>query len=103
MPTPQHKSRLTVECTLEEKTYIKMLATSAHMTISEYFLSHVRPNLPASKVRKPNKKSPPSTRSKKPNKKTLDAHKEALEGKGETFDNIEEFWRHLGVKRAPKS
>jgi hypothetical protein len=103
MPASPHKARLTVECSLEEKTYIKMLATSAHMTISEYFLSYVRPNLPTSKARKPNKKSLSPSRSKKPNKKTLDAHKEALEGKGETFENMDKFWRHLGVKRAPKS
>lgn len=102
MTAQKQKARLTVECSPEEKTYIKLLATSAHMTISEYFLSYVRPNLPISK-KMAIKKTTPAKKIRKPNKKTLDAHKEALKGKGAEFNNMEEFWEFLGVKRAPKT
>lgn len=86
MTAQQEKSRLTVECTLEEKTYIKMLATRAHMTISEFVLSYVRPDLPK-KIKK----------AKGANKETLAAHKEILEGGGTVHESIDDFWKHLGV------
>ena len=90
MPTRQEKSRLTVECTLEEKTYIKMLATRSHMTISEFLLSYVRPDLPVEEKRKPNKE-------------TLKAMKDIEEGKGIiSCDSIDDFWNLLGVKPSAK-
>mgnify|MGYP003393071923 CR=1 FL=1 len=84
MSAHEEKSRLTVECTLEEKTYIKMLATKAHMTISEFLLSYVRPNLPIS--------------GKKSNKETLKTMKEAKKGKGASCESLDDFWKQMGVK-----
>lgn len=34
----------------------------------------------------------------KPNKATLEAHKEALRGKGVACENLEDFWKQMGVK-----
>lgn len=90
MSTHQEKSRLTIECTLEEKTFIKMLATKAHMTISEFMLTYVRPDLPLQKKGKPNKE-------------TLVAMKEAKEGKGTTYNSMDDFWKEMGVKPSAKS
>ena len=38
-PHQQGKVRVVIECSLDERAYIKMLAARKHMTISEYFLS----------------------------------------------------------------
>lgn len=89
MSTHHEKSRLTVECTLEEKTYIKMLATRAHMTISEFLLSYVRPDLPIAE--------------KESNKETLKAMKEAKQGRGTVCENLDDFWKHMGVKPRAKA
>jgi hypothetical protein len=86
MPARPEKSRLTVECTLEEKTYIKMLATKSHKTISEFLLSYVRPDLPI-------------TEKKKPNKETLKVMQDIEEGKDViSCDSMDDFWEELGVK-----
>ena len=37
-----NKVRLSVDCTEEERMYIKMLATRSGLTISEYLLSYAR-------------------------------------------------------------
>ncbi|MCC5832694.1 MAG: hypothetical protein JJU12_06600 [Chlamydiales bacterium] len=79
-----HKVRLSVDCTEEERMYIKMLATKSHMTISEYLLSFAR------------KEMPKCTRSHKPNKETQKALKEAQE-KDETFESVDEFWDAMGM------
>ncbi len=40
MATQHHeKVRVVIDCSSEERAYIKMLATRKHMTISAYFLS----------------------------------------------------------------
>lgn len=42
----ERKVRLSVDCTEEERMYIKMLATRNRMTISEYLLSFARKEMP---------------------------------------------------------
>ena len=36
------KVKVVIDCSIEERAYIKMLAASKHMTISEYFLSFAK-------------------------------------------------------------
>jgi hypothetical protein len=90
--TAQHhreKVRVVIDCSAEERAYIKMLAASKHMTISEYFLSLAKEEL--------------ENKSKIPNKTTLEAHQEALDGKGTAYDSMDDFWVDMGVKRRAKS
>ncbi len=79
-----HKVRLTVECSLDERTYIKMLAAKKHMTISEMLLSPVRAMIPTRK-------------SRKPNTKTVEALKESREEKLESYKNLDDFWNAMGI------
>lgn len=78
------KVRLTVECSSEERSYIKMLAAKKNMTISEFLLASVRKVLP--------RKSDP-----KPNAKTIKALKESREGNLESYDTVEDFWKAVGI------
>lgn len=78
------KVRLTVECTFDERTYIKMLAAKKHMTISEMLLSPVREQLPKSKK-------------KKPNASTVKALKESREKKLKSYENLDDFWTAMGI------
>lgn len=84
--TPHHpdKVRLTVECSLEERTYIKILAAKKHMTISELLLGPVRDLLPAKKTNKPNAE-------------TIEALKESREKKLKSYKTLEDFWNAMGV------
>lgn len=59
------------------------------MTISEYVLSLTKEELAGN--------------SKIPNKTTLEAHQEALDGKGTVYDSMDDFWTDMGVKRRAKS
>jgi len=79
-----HKVRLSVDCTEEERMYIKILATKSHMTISEYLLTFAR------------KEMPKCTRSHEPNEETQMALKESEE-EGEVFDTVEELWDAMGM------
>lgn len=79
------KVRLTVECSLDERTYIKMLAAKKHMTISELLLSSVREVLPGSRGHN------------KPNIETIEALKESREGKLESYKTLEDFWKAMGI------
>lgn len=74
------KVKLTIECTSDERAYIKMLAARAHMNMSDLILSYLRTDFPH-----------------KPNKETLKAHEEALKGKGVVSESLEEFWEQMGV------
>lgn len=92
MSTQSHshdKTKVTFDCTIEEKTYIKMLAAKANMTLGEFVLSYLRSDFPS--------------KSKKPNKTTLDAHKEALAGKGTSYETMDDFWADMGVSPRAKS
>lgn len=88
MPQPHHpqdKVRVVIECTIDERAYIKMLAARKHMTISEYFLSLTKEELSS----KPNKT---------PNNKTLAAIKELdEEAAGHSFESLDDFWKQMGI------
>ncbi len=77
------KVKLTVECTPDERAYIKMLAARAHMTMSDFVLNYIRKDLP-----------------KTPNKETLKAMKEIDEGGGIECDSIDDFWKKMGIDRS---
>lgn len=77
------KVRVVIECSLNERACIKMLAARKHMTISEYFLSMAKEEM----VNKP----------KIPNKETLAAMKELDEGGGHSFESMEDFWEQMGI------
>ena len=90
MTTQHHheKVRVVIDCSVEERAYIKMLAARKHMTISEYFLSMAKEEL--------------ANKSKIPNKTTLAAHQEALDGEGTAYDSMDDFWADMGVERRAK-
>lgn len=79
----QNKVRVVIECSLDERACIKMLAARKHMTISEYFLSMAKKEM--------------ANKSKIPNKETLEAMKELDEGGGHSFESMEDFWGQLGM------
>lgn len=81
----QHeKVRLTVECSFDERTYIKMLAAKKHMTISELLLSSFR-------------KLMPRTSRNRPNAETRKALEESREGGLESYKTLDEFWKAMGI------
>lgn len=69
------KVRIALDCTPNQRAYLKMAAASQHKTLSECILSlcHV------------------------PNEETLAAMKEVDEGKGHSFESIEDFWEQIGI------
>ncbi len=77
------KTKVTFDCSVEEKTYIKMLAAKAHMTLGEFVLSYLRSDFPSGEKRKPNKE-------------TLSAMKETKEGKGTSYDSMDDFLERNG-------
>lgn len=84
MGVNSQKVRLTVECTIDERTYIKMLAAKKHVTISELLLAPV-------------KKSIPGVGKSEPNAETIAALKESREGNLESYKTIEDFWKAMGI------
>ena len=83
------KTKVTFECSPEEKTYIKMLAAKANLTLGEFVLSYLRGNFPS--------------KGKKPNKTTLKAHKEALKGEATSYKTMDDFWEDMGVTPSAES
>lgn len=83
MTGPQ-KVRLTVECSYDERMYIKMLAAKKNITISEVLLSPVREKMPC-------------MHSHEPNAETIKALKESREGKLESYKTLDEFWKAMGI------
>ena len=83
------KTKITFDCSTEEKTYIKILAAKANQTLGEFVLSYIRVDFPSQK--------------KKANKTTLAAHKEALKGKGTAYETMDDFWADMKVKSHVKS
>lgn len=77
-----NKAKVTIDCTIDERAYIKMLAARVHMNLSEFILSYLRKDFP---------------QEKKSNKVTLDAMRESKEGKGMKCDSIENFWEKMGI------
>lgn len=80
------KVRLSVDCTAEERMYIKMLAARKQMTISEYLLSLA------------SKEMPKCAHSHKPNETTKKALTKSKEEEGETFETLDDFWEAMGMK-----
>ncbi len=74
------KVKVTIECTKDERVYIKMLAAKAHVNLSELILSYLRIDFP-----------------RKPNKETLEAHQEAISGGGIECRDLDDFLEQMGV------
>lgn len=79
------KVKITIECTLDERTYIKMLAARAHLGLSEFILSYVRSDFP---------------RERKPNKETMEAIQELREGRGIKCESIDDFLEKMGMPQS---
>jgi hypothetical protein len=76
------RAKVTIDCTVDERAYIKMLAAKAHMNLSEFILSYLRKDFP---------------QDRKPNQITLDAMRESKEGKGMKCESMEDFWEKMGM------
>jgi hypothetical protein len=84
-PDSRHqKVRLTVECSFDERTYIKMLAAKKHVTISELLLAPWRDVLPSEETHEPNAE-------------TIEALKESREKKLVSYETIDDFWKAMGI------
>lgn len=79
----QHdRAKVTIDCTLDERAYIKMLAARSHMTLSEFILSYLRKDFPQDE----------------PNKDTMQAIKDTKEGRTTRSKSLNDFWAKMGVK-----
>lgn len=77
-----NRVKVTIDVSEDERTYIKMLAIKKKMTISEFIMSFVRPNIPHGE----------------PNAETQKAMRDVDERKNLTRCNsIEEFWQAVGI------
>lgn len=77
-----HRIKISVDVSEEERIYIKMIAAKKKMTISEFIMSYVRPNIPHSL----------------PNAETIKAFKDIEENKNLTrYKNVEDFWADMGL------
>lgn len=76
------RAKITINCTVDERVYIKMLAAKAHMNLSEFILSYLRKDFP---------------QDKKPNQVTLDAMRESKERKGMKCESMEDFRKKMGM------
>lgn len=92
MDTKNSKVRLSVDCTEEERMYIKMLAAKNHMTISDYLLSFARREMPKKCVK-----------THEPNETTKKALKESKEESGEIFESLTDFWDAMGIEPNAKN
>jgi hypothetical protein len=78
------KVRLSVDCTPEERMYIKMLAARNHMTISDYMISLARLEMPS--------------RHKVLNDETEKTLKDTDLGIGLTScKDLDDFWNKMGI------
>lgn len=85
-----NKVRLSVDCTEEERMYIKMLATRSGLTISEYLLSYARKDMPKCAGYH-------CKESHEPNETTKKALKESREENLETYTSLKDFWSEMGI------
>lgn len=89
-PYQEKKVRLSVDCTEQERMYIKMIATKNHMTISEYLLSFARKEMPKCAGHHCN-------RNHEPNEETARVLKDTDQGKNLIeHETLDEFWKELG-------
>lgn len=82
----REKVKITIEYTLDERTYIKILAAKAHLGLSEFLLSYVRPDFP---------------HEGKPNEETMESIQELREGRGIKCESVEDFWEKMGMSPHP--
>ena len=79
------KVKLSVECSPEERTLIKILAAKNNLTISEFLLNPVRDILPTNA---------------QPNQETIEALEEArgpVLKAAKRFNNLDDFWAEMGI------
>ena len=77
-----HRVKVTIDVSEDERTYIKILATKKKMTISEFIMSFVRPNIPHSE----------------PNAETKRAMQDIEKNKDLTrYKNVDAFWADMGL------
>ncbi len=77
-----HRTKISVDLSEEEKTYIKMIAAKKNITISEFVMSYVRPNIPHSV----------------PNPETKKAMEEIENNKNLTrYKTVDDFWADMGI------
>lgn len=82
----EKKARLSVDCSLEERRYIKMLAAREDKTISEYLLGLAKAYMPI------------CTKSHLPNAQTSASIEESERGEGiERYSSLDDFWKSMGV------
>ena len=84
--SPQEKVKVTIECTIDERAYIKMLAAKAHLTLSDFVLSYLRKDFPC-----------------RPNEETETAMRELDEGGGTVYESMDDFWNAMGVRPSADS
>lgn len=82
MSTHAQRIKISVDVSEEERTYIKMIAAKRNMTISEFIMFYVRPNIPHTK----------------PNAETKKAMKDIKENKKLTrYKTVDDFWADMGL------
>ena len=85
--------RLSVDCSEQERMYIKMLATKKNMTISEYLLSFARHEMPKCGGHHCNHNHEPNEETAKVLKET-DNDENLIE-----HENLDDFWDALGFNK----
>ena len=82
MTSQHHRVKVTIDVSEDERTYIKMLAAKKRMTISDFIMSFVRPNIPHDQ----------------PNAETKKAIHDVDSRKNLTHcKTIKEFWAMIGI------
>lgn len=77
-----HRIKVSIDVSEEERMYIKMIAAKKKMTISEFIMSFVRPNIPHSE----------------PNTETKKAMRDIEKKKNLThYKNVNDFWADMGL------
>lgn len=77
-----HRTKISVDVSEEERALIKMIAAKKKMTISEFIMSFVRPNIPHSQ----------------PNAETKKAIRDMEENKNLTrYKTVDDFWADMGL------
>lgn len=80
--THAHRIKISIDVSEEERIYIKMIAAKKKMTISEFIMSYVRPNIPHSE----------------PNLETKKAMRDIEENKNLTrYKTVDDFWDDMGI------
>lgn len=87
------KVRLSVDCTKQERMYIKMLAARKHITISEYLLNLARNEMPECEGNH-------CSLNHEPNEETAKVLRESEKGENLIeHKSIDEFWSALGFRK----